>query len=179
MWCPHLYQDLIQPGQRTVQVYLDPARCAGDVLSVIIGAPTLHETQPYRTHFRQLVHGLETVIHRLGEQTCELYVTEDSQSAAGRYLAHRRRVEAVVLVTIARLHENCRVRQALDVHFTVYVKKVHPLADVAASVLDRGVSIDVAQLTQTKSIAFVAGVRETVYDDRCGLGVKHFPDTTV
>ena len=41
MWGAHLREDLIQPLQGPVQVHLDPAGGAGDVLPVILRPPAL------------------------------------------------------------------------------------------------------------------------------------------
>lgn len=43
VWRTHLGQNLVQPLQRPVQVDLDPARGAGDVLPVVLCAPPLED----------------------------------------------------------------------------------------------------------------------------------------
>ena len=81
---------------------------------------------PDGTHFGQLEDGLVAVVDALGEQLRELLVVEDLEAAAGRYLADGGRVEAVVVVTVARLDEHSRVRETLGVHLTAHVVQVHP-----------------------------------------------------
>ena len=106
-------------------MYLDPARRARDVLTVVFGAPPLHETHPDRAHFRELVDGLKAVVHRLAEQLRELLVVEDLQAAAGRDLAHGRRVEVVVVVAVATLYEDATVAEALGEHLTPHIVQVY------------------------------------------------------
>ena len=112
----HLREHLVEPLQRPVEVQLDPARRARHVLPVVLGAPALHEAHPDRAHLRQLVDRLEAVVHRLAEQLRELLVVEDLQAAAGRDLAHRRRVEVVVVVAVAALDEDRALAEALGEH---------------------------------------------------------------
>ena len=64
--------------KRSMEVNLNPARCRGDILSMILCPPPLHKRHPtiqdkvdtwytrsllpYRAHFSQLVHGLKPVV---------------------------------------------------------------------------------------------------------------------
>ena len=38
--------NLVQPLERAVKMNLNPAGCGGDILSVVLGAPTFHEAHP-------------------------------------------------------------------------------------------------------------------------------------
>ena len=40
--------NLVQPLERAVKMNLNPAGCGGDILSVVLGAPTFHEAHPGR-----------------------------------------------------------------------------------------------------------------------------------
>jgi hypothetical protein len=121
----HLREDFIQPLQRAVEVHFDPAGGRRDVLPVVFCAPALHEAHADGAHLGELVHRLEAVVHRLAEQLGELAVVEDLERAAGRDLAHGGRVEVVVVVALARLHEDAAVAEALGKHLPANVVQMH------------------------------------------------------
>ena len=121
----HLREHLVEPLQWTVEVDLDPTGRARNVLSVVLGAPALDEAHPDRAHLGELVDGLEAVVHRLAEQLRKLLVVEDLEAAAGRDLADGRRVEVVVVVAVAALHEDAAVAETLGEHLAADVVQVH------------------------------------------------------
>ena len=45
---------------------------------------------------------------------------------------------------------------------------------MSSGTLNGGIAINIWQLTQTKAIRFVIGIRESVYDDGVRLGMKYF-----
>lgn len=45
----HLREDLVQPLQRPVQMYLDPAGGAGHILTVVFGAPALKRGRSHKS----------------------------------------------------------------------------------------------------------------------------------
>lgn len=92
-----------------MEVDLDPARSRGHILTMIFGPPTFDKGHAYRTHLCQLIDSFETMIDALRQQLRELPVIEDLQRAIRRYLTHRRRVEAVVVIAVSTLDENRRV----------------------------------------------------------------------
>ena len=85
-------------------------------LSVVLSTPALDEGHPDGAHLCQLVNCLEPMGDGLGEEGGELLVVEDLQAAAGRDLADCGGVEAVVVVTVPRLHKYRGVGEALGVH---------------------------------------------------------------
>ena len=121
----HLREHLVEPLQRPVEVNLDPAGRARHVLPVVLGAPALDETHPDRAHLCQLVDSLEAVVDGLAEQLRKLLVVEDLEAAAGRDLADGRRVEVVVVVAVAALHEDAAVAETLGEHLATDVVQVH------------------------------------------------------
>lgn len=175
----HLRQHLVEPLQGPVQVDLDPARRRRHVLSVVLRPPALHERHPDSAHLGQLVHRLEAVVHALGQQLRELPVVEDLQRAAGRNLAHGRRMEAVMVIAVTTLHEYRSVRQTFRVHFPPYVIQMHSLPYVTPCVFYSGVSIDVTELPKAEPIAVVRRISEAVDDNRMGVTVEHFTHPTV
>lgn len=102
----HLGEHLVQPLERPVQMDFNPTGRRGHILAMILRTPALHERHPDRAHLRQLVDGLESIVHRLRQQLSKFLIVEDLQRAARRYFAHGARMESVVVVAVARLHEN-------------------------------------------------------------------------
>lgn len=160
---PHLRQHLVQPLQRPVQVDLYPARCGRHVLAVVLRAPALHKGHADSAHLGQLVHRLEAVVHTLAEQLGKLLVVEYLQGTRGGDLAHSGGVEAVVVVTVAALDEDGRVRQALGIYLPPHVVKVDTLAYVASGVLNGTVAVYVTQLAEAEAITIVGRVGEAIH----------------
>ena len=104
---------------------LDPAWRAGHVLTVILGAPALHEAETNGAHLGELVDRLVTVRHRVAEQLRELDVVEDLEAAAGRNLTDGCGVEVVVVVALATLHEDAAVTETLGEHLAAHIVQMH------------------------------------------------------
>lgn len=102
-----------------------PTWRAGDVLTVILGPPSLHEAHPYSTHLGEIEHSSVSVVNALRQQLGELLVVEDLERAVGWDLADCGVVEAVVMVAVARLHEDSRIREALGINLATNVVKMH------------------------------------------------------
>lgn len=119
MWCAHLSEHLVEPLQRSVEMDLDPARGAGDVLAVVLRTPALDEAHADGAHLGQLVHRLEAVVNTLGEQRGKLRVIEDFERAARRNFADGRGVKAMVVVAVAGLHKYGRIGQTFCIHLKV------------------------------------------------------------
>lgn len=64
------------------------------------------------------------MVHTLGQQLCKLLVVEDLEWAARWNLAHGGGVEAMVVVTVTRLDEDGRVREALCIHLSAHIVEV-------------------------------------------------------
>ena len=90
------------------------------------------------------------MVHRLSQQGGKLLVVENFQTAAWRDLTDGGGVEAVVIITVARLNKDGRVRQTLRVHLATNIVEMNTLAYVSPGVLNGGVPVDVGELTQTK-----------------------------
>jgi len=65
------------------------------------------------------------VLDHLAEELRKFLVVEDLQTAARRDLADSRRVEAMVVVTVAALDEYTAVTETLGEHLTTHVVQVH------------------------------------------------------
>ena len=105
---------------------LNPAWSASDILSVVLSAPALHKTQPYRAHLGELKHSLVAARDGLGKPVCKVLIVEDAETAARRDLADGRRVKAVILVAVATLNENTGITQTLSIHLTTNIVEVQP-----------------------------------------------------
>lgn len=84
----------------------------------------LYKAHADGTHLCELVHDLEAVVNRLGEELGKQLVVKDLEAAAAGDLAHGGGVEAVLEVTVAALDEDAAVAQTLRVHLAAYVVQV-------------------------------------------------------
>jgi len=176
----HLSEHLVQPLERAVKVNLNPAGGRGDILSVVLGAPTFHEAHPDCAHLGQLVHCFKPMVHRLGEKCGELLVVENLETATRRDLADRGWVESMVVVTVSRLHKYGRVAEALSIHLATHIVEVNSLPNVPSCVLDCRVAVHVGQLSQAEPVVvLVAGVREPVNDHRVVVGVVDLSNSAI
>ena len=124
MWWAHLRQHLVQPLQRAVEVDLDPTGCAGDVLTMVLGAPALHKAHTDCAHLGQLVNSLKTVVNGLAEKGGKLLVVEDLQRAAGWDFTHCGGMEVVMDVTVTTLHKDTALAEAFGEYLSTDVVHV-------------------------------------------------------
>lgn len=61
----HLSKNFIQPLEGAVQMYLNPAGGASNILAVVFCSPALHKAHTYSTHFCKLIDRLKSMVHRL------------------------------------------------------------------------------------------------------------------
>lgn len=159
-------EDLVEPLEGSMKMDLNPAGGGGHVLAMVFGSPALHERHANGAHLGEFVDGFESEVDGLGEEGGKLLVVEDLEAASGGDLADGGGVETVVVVAVAGLDEDGGVAEALGVDFAADVVEVDAFADVAAGVLDGGVSVDVGELAQAESVVVLVGrVGEPVYDD--------------
>ena len=67
------------------------------------------------------------------------------------------------MVTVSRLDENCTIREALGKYFATRVKKIDSFSNMATSVFNGGVSVDIGKKSEAKATLISRGVGETVY----------------
>lgn len=158
---------------------LNPARGRCYVLTVIFRTPAFNERHSNSTHLCQFIHSFETMIHTLGQQLRKLSIIEYLQRTTGRYLAYSRRVKSVMMITVATLDENRRVRQAFGVNFATHVVKMHTLSYVTSCILYGGISVHVAELSEAESIAIVRGVSKAVHYYRMRVAVEDLSDFAI
>lgn len=159
-------EHLVQPLKWTMQMHFDPARRARHVLPMVLGTPAFDKTHSNCAHFRQLIYRLKTVIDTRGKQLRKFGIIEYPQRASSRYFAYSRRVEAVVVIAVTRLHKDRTVRQTLGVHLAIHIVQMYTLADMTSCVLYGRVAVDVAKLAKTKTIVVATRVGKTVNNDR-------------
>lgn len=162
-----------------MQVDFDPTRSGSHVLPVVLRPPALDERHPNSAHLRQLVDRFEAVVHALREQLRELSVVKDFQRASRWNLTDGRRMEAMMMIAVATLDEDRRVRQTLRVDLPTNVVQMHAFTYVTPRVLYGRIPVHVAELAQAEPVAVVRGIREAVHDDRVGVTVEDLADSTV
>lgn len=126
-----------------MQVNLDPAGCAGHILTVVLCSPALHKAHTDGTHLGELIDSLEAVVDGLGQKLGKLLVVENLQAAFAGDLTHGRRMEAMVIITITALDEDTAVAQTFCVHLPAHVIEMDTFPDVPPGVLNSGVAVDV------------------------------------
>lgn len=88
-------------------------------------------------------------------------------------------MKAVMVIAVAALDEDRRVRQTLRVDLPANVVQMHAFTYVTPRVLYCRVPIHVAELAQAEPVAVVRGIREAVHDDGVGVTVENLTDSTV
>ena len=177
--CAHLRQDLVQPHERSVQVYLHPARGAGDVLAVVLRPPALDEAHPDGAHLGEFVDGFEAVVDRLGQHTGKLLVVEDLEAALWRNLTDGGRMEPVRRIAVPALDKDGRVAQTLGKDLPADREQVDALSDVSSSVLDGRVAMHARQETNAKAVSRGGGVCESIHDHVVARRAKYLADAVV
>ena len=130
---------------------------------MVLCPPSLHERHPDGAHLGKFIDRIEPMVHRLSQKRRKFLVIEDFQAAAWWNFADCGRVEVMVIVTVPGLHENCRIRQALCVHFSTCVVQVDTFSNVPPGVFYGGVPVHIGQLAQAEPvIVLVGGVRKPV-----------------
>ena len=160
-------------------MYLYPARRTRNVLTMILGAPTLHEAHADRAHLGELVHGLEALVHRMRQQLSKLLVVEDLEAATGRDLADGGCVKAVRVVALSALDKDGVVAQTLCKDFSPDVEEMDPLPDVSTDIFDGRVTIHVGEKTETETIGSCRGIGKSVHHHVGACGVKGLADTLI
>ena len=157
---------------------LDPAGRRRHGLSTIFGSPSFNEAQSDGAHSRQLIHGFEPLRHGLRQQRREFLIVEDLQVASGGDFADGRRMPAVSLITIGRLHEDGAVRETFGEHLAAEIIQPDASADVPSRHFHHRVPVDVGQQSQT--IPFRVGrIRVSVDDERRLRSVEGLADASV
>lgn len=92
-----------------MQPNFDPAGTRGDVLSMVVGAPSLHEAHPNGAHFGKLVHGVVAHLHRIVQHLREHHVAEHAQAATRWQFTHRACVKIVQMIRVPALDKHWRL----------------------------------------------------------------------
>lgn len=175
----HLGKNFIQPLERAMQMYLNPAGGASNILPVVLGAPALHEAHSNSAHFGEFVHGLKAMVHGLRQQLSKLLIVENFQAAPAGDLADSGRMEAVMVVAVPALHKDAAVAQALGIHFSSNVVQVDAFSDMSPGVFYCGVPVNVGEQPEAEAVLIVGRIGETVHQHTCGGGVERFAHAVV
>lgn len=85
----------------------------------------------------------------------------------------------MVVVAVSTLNENAGVTQTLCIHFTSNIIQVDTFANMASSVFNSGVAIDVRKQAQTETILVVGWVSEAIDQHACGGSVVRLTHTVI
>lgn len=138
-----------------MQVDLNPAGSASDILAMVLCTPTLHKAHPDSAHFCQLVDYLKAMADRLGEKLSKQLVVEDLEAAATWDFTDCGGMKAVLVVAVAALHKNAAVAQAFRIHLPTNIIQMDAFPNVSSGVFNSRVPIDIRQEPETKPICLV------------------------
>lgn len=175
----HLSQDFIQPLEGAVQVYLNPAGGAGNILAMVFCSPALDEAHAYGTHFRQLVDRLEAMVHRLCQQLSKFLVIKNFQATPARDLAHSGGVKSVMVVAVPTLHKDAAVTEALGVHLPSDVVKVDSFSNMPPGVFNSGIPVNIGEQPKAETVLIVGRISETIHQHTRGGGMECLTHTVV
>lgn len=85
----------------------------------------------------------------------------------------------MVMIAVATLNEDGCVGQTLGVNLSAYIIQMYPFPYMASSVFYCRISVDIAKLTETESVAVIRGICEAIDDDRMRVAVKYLTDSAV
>lgn len=162
-----------------MQVYLNPAGGASNILPVVFSSPTLHEAHSNSAHFGEFIHGLETMVHRLCQQLSKLLVVENFQATPTGDLADSSGMKAMMVVAVPTLHEDAAVAEAFGIHLSANVVQVDPFPNVSPGVLNSGVPVHVGEQSKAEAVLIVGRIGETVNQHTCGGRVERFAHAVV
>lgn len=162
-----------------MQVDLNPAGGASNILAVVFCSPTLHKAHAYSTHFRELVDGLEAMVHGLCQQLSKLLVIKNFQTAPAWDLAHSSGMKSVMVVAVPALHKDATVAEALGIHLPSNIVKVDSFSNVPPRVFNSGIPINVGEQPKAETVLIVGRVGETVHQHTGGGGMERFSHAVI
>lgn len=85
------------------------------------------------------------MVDTLRQELSKLLIVEDLEGTARWDLAHSGGVEAVVVIAVAGLHEDGRVRQTFGIHFPSHVVEMDSFSNVSSCVFNCRISVNIGQ----------------------------------
>ena len=158
-----------------MEVHLNPARCACDILTMILCTPALHKAHANGTHFGELKDGLKSLVDALGKELSKILIVEYLERAAWRNLTNSSWMEVMRVVAVTTLHKYGPITEALSKHLTTYVKEMHSLSNVTTNILNGRVTVDIGQESEAESICIHAGICVTIHHNMGACGMECFP----
>lgn len=162
-----------------MQVDLDPAGGAGNILAVVLCSPALYEAHAYGTHLCKLVDGLKTMVHRLGQELSKLLVVKNFQATPARNLAHRSGVKSMMIVAVPALHKDATVTEAFRVHLPSNVIKMNSFSNMPPGVFNSGIPVNIGEQPKAETVLIVGRIGETIHQHTRGGGMECLAHTVV
>lgn len=158
---------------------LNPARCRGYILTMVLCTPTLDKAHTDGTHLGEFVDHLKAMVDVLGEEGSKLLVVEDLERASWRDLADRGRMEAVPMVAVTALDKDTAVTETLCIDLTSNIVQMDTFSDVSPCILYGGIAVDVREETQAEAVMVIGWIRETIHDDAGRSSMEGLPHSVV
>ena len=160
-------------------MHLYPARGAGNVLTMILGTPSLHEAHANGAHFGQLVHSLKSQVNRLCQQLGELLVIKYLEAARWRDLAYSGWVEPMGVVAVPALDKYGTFTEAFSKDLAPYVEQVYTFADVPACIFDGRVAIDIREQAEAEPVGTCGRVCKAIHYHMGLVSMEGLPNTII
>ena len=168
-------EDFVKPHQRSMEVHLNPARCARDILTMILCTPALHKAHANGTHFGELKDSLKSLVDTLGKKLSKILIVEDFERAAGRNLTHSGWMEVMGVVAVTTLDKYGAITEALSKHLTTNVEEMHSFSNVTTNILNGRVTVHIGQKSKAESICIHTRICVPIHHDMGACGMECFP----
>ena len=118
-----------------MEVHLDPARSACNVLTIVLYPPAFHKTNSNGAHLCKLIDGFKPSIDSLSKQLGKDLITEDFQRAAWRDLINSSWMKLMRVVTVSALDKDGSITKTVYKYLSTNIKEVDSLTNVTTNIL--------------------------------------------
>lgn len=84
-----------------------------------------------------------------------------------------------MMIAVAALNEDGRIRTIFGVHFTADINEMNALADVPSGLFNGAVAVDVAELTEAETASVIARIGKAIDGHLVCVTLKYLADPTV
>lgn len=119
-----------------MEVNLNPAWSAGNILSMVLCSPALDKTHSNGAHLGELIHGLKPMVNRLSQKLGKFLIVKNLETAAAGNLTDSGGVEAVVEVAISTLNKDAAVAKTLGIHLPTNIVQMNTFSNMPPSVFN-------------------------------------------
>ena len=162
-----------------MEVHLDPARSACNVLAIVLCPPAFHKTNSNGAHLCKLKDGFKSLINTLSKQLGKVLITEDFQRAAWRDLTNSSRMKLMRVVTVSALDKEGSITKTLCKYLPTDIKEVDSLTNVTTNILNGCSMVDIREHTKAESIRIHARICVTINNNMSVCGMKCFTDSLI